>query len=347
MMKREFKGQTVEDAVRAAAEAFGVSVSEIEYEVTQLPKDAFLGIFGKKEAAILASVKEQPAAPAVEAEPVVEAAPVVADAPAEEPAEEPVVAEEPAEEAAPAVAEEPAEENLGVFGVFDAPAAPAEESMTGVFEAEEEPAEAVEESSSCEEASEEEAVESASEESASFEADADEIGSPAEEAEEERRVRYGIVVSAEEAEARAKTFLEGLLEHMDIEGEVVCEMKEERLEVRISGAKMGVLIGHRGETLDAVQYLTSLVVNKKNDEYIKVSVDTENYRRKREETLKSLARRLAYKCAKTRRSVVLEPMNANERRIIHSELQNFRNVKTHSEGEEPYRKVVISYEYKN
>ena len=105
---------------------------------------------------------------------------------------------------------------------------------------------------------------------------------------------------------------------------------------------MGILIGHRGETLDAVQYLTSLAVNRDSKKYKRIIIDTENYRKKREETLARLARRLANKVYKTKRRIVLEPMNPFERRVIHATLQKDPHVVTHSEGEEPYRKVVIA-----
>ena len=141
---------------------------------------------------------------------------------------------------------------------------------------------------------------------------------------------------------QAKEFLMKLLELMGMEAIVDSTEISSSIKVEIKGAGMGLLIGHRGETLDAIQYLVSLVVNKDSNEYKRVIVDTENYRRKREETLKKLARRLAYKVAKTRKKVVLEPMNPYERRIIHSTLQNDRYVKTYSEGDEPFRKVVIT-----
>ena len=105
---------------------------------------------------------------------------------------------------------------------------------------------------------------------------------------------------------------------------------------------MGVLIGKRGQTLDSLQYLLSLVVNKESEEYIRVKVDTEDYRKRRKETLENLAHNIAYKVKRTKRSVELEPMNPFERRVIHSALQNDKYVTTHSEGEEPYRHVVVT-----
>ena len=114
------------------------------------------------------------------------------------------------------------------------------------------------------------------------------------------------------------------------------------LNVNILGEEMGLLIGKRGQTLDSLQYLASLVLNKNSEEYIKVKLDTENYRERRKETLENLAKNISFKVKKSRRSVALEPMNPYERRIIHSALQNDKFVETHSEGEEPYRKVIIS-----
>lgn len=117
---------------------------------------------------------------------------------------------------------------------------------------------------------------------------------------------------------------------------------EKSLDIDLSGDDMGVLIGKRGQTLDSIQYLTSLVVNKDAEDYIRVKVDTENYRERRKQTLENLAKNISYKVKRTRRPVSLEPMNPYERRIIHSALQNDKYVTTHSEGEEPYRKVVVT-----
>ncbi|HZK33762.1 MAG TPA: RNA-binding cell elongation regulator Jag/EloR [Bacillota bacterium] len=140
----------------------------------------------------------------------------------------------------------------------------------------------------------------------------------------------------------AKGFLSDLLDKMGIEGKLDVTEADNVISLNVSGPKMGVLIGHRGDTLDAVQYLTSLIVNRDSDKYKRIFIDTENYRSKREETLKKLARRLATKVHKSGRKFTLEPMNPFERRIIHSTLQNDSNVTTHSEGSEPYRKVVIT-----
>ncbi len=114
------------------------------------------------------------------------------------------------------------------------------------------------------------------------------------------------------------------------------------MDVNLTGDEMGLLIGKRGQTLDSLQYLVSLVVNKESEDYLRVKLDTENYRERRKETLETLAKNIAYKVKRTRRPVSLEPMNPYERRIIHSALQNDKYVFTKSEGEDPFRHVVIA-----
>ena len=149
-------------------------------------------------------------------------------------------------------------------------------------------------------------------------------------------------ISKKDSPARdAESFLNGLFERMDITATASAEETEENISVNITGDSTGVLIGRRGETLDALQYLTSLVINKGKEEYTRVFVDTENYRKKREETLVRLATRIAAKVEKTGKRVVLEPMNPYERRVLHATLQKNPRVETISEGEEPYRRVII------
>ena len=144
-------------------------------------------------------------------------------------------------------------------------------------------------------------------------------------------------------EDTAKDFLKDVFEAMNLA--VVVNVKYDEannsMEIDLSGDEMGVLIGKRGQTLDSLQYLVSLVVNKNVDNYIRVKVDTENYRQRRKETLENLAKNIAYKVKRTKRPVSLEPMNPYERRIIHSALQNDKYVTTHSEGDEPFRHVVV------
>ena len=143
----------------------------------------------------------------------------------------------------------------------------------------------------------------------------------------------------------AKNFLEGIFQRMDIAADIVTNLDNEVLNVEISGPKMGLVIGYRGETLDSLQYLTSLVINRRREgEYIRVLLDTEGYRQKRIETLERLGEKTAYKVKKYGRTMKLEPMNPYERRIIHSKLQEIEGVVTRSIGDEPFRRVVIELE---
>ncbi|MCL2461476.1 MAG: protein jag [Defluviitaleaceae bacterium] len=140
----------------------------------------------------------------------------------------------------------------------------------------------------------------------------------------------------------AKNFLRQVAAAMGLSLSVTTTLKERQLSIDMAGENVGALIGKRGQTLDSLQYLVNLVVNKGNVPYIGVTLDTENYRQRRKETLESLALNLAKKVKATRKSVVLEPMNPYERRIIHAALQGNRYVTTYSEGDEPFRNVVIS-----
>lgn len=147
-----------------------------------------------------------------------------------------------------------------------------------------------------------------------------------------------------ELTTKATEFLSSVFAAMNLEVKMDTsyDQKEGSLNVVFSGNEMGILIGKRGQTLDSLQYLTSLVVNKGKNDYTRIKLDTEDYRGRREETLNNLARNIAFKVRKTHRPVSLEPMNPYERRIIHSALQNNKFVETYSEGEEPYRHVVVA-----
>jgi spoIIIJ-associated protein len=148
----------------------------------------------------------------------------------------------------------------------------------------------------------------------------------------------------ETLEDKAEAFLSDVFGAMNllVKLEISFHADDRELSIVMSGDDMGILIGKRGQTLDSLQYLVSLVVNKESDDYIRVKLDTENYRERRKETLETLSKNIAYKVKRTKRSVSLEPMNPYERRIIHSALQNDKFVVTRSEGEEPFRHVVIS-----
>ena len=143
-------------------------------------------------------------------------------------------------------------------------------------------------------------------------------------------------------EDNIREFLGKVFEAMNLEVEIIITNEDNNYSVDLKGADMGVLIGKRGQTLDSLQYLANLAVNKNSEEYVKIKIDTEDYRNRRKETLENLAKNIAYKVKRTKRAVSLEPMNPFERRVIHSALQNDKFVTTHSEGEEPYRHVVVT-----
>ncbi len=152
------------------------------------------------------------------------------------------------------------------------------------------------------------------------------------------------LASNEDPKEVATEFLNGVFEAMQLEVNISMEFDEvdNCLSIDLAGPEMGVLIGKRGQTLDSLQYLTNLAVNRSSDNYTRVKIDTEDYRRRRKETLENLAKNMASKVKRTKKSVTLEAMNPYERRIIHSAIQNDNSVTTHSEGEEPYRYVVIT-----
>lgn len=151
-------------------------------------------------------------------------------------------------------------------------------------------------------------------------------------------------MTREEVESRIRNFLSDLFNAMDMEVavEITFNDKEECINVELKGGNMGVLIGKRGQTLDSLQYLTNLAINKQSENYYRVKIDTEDYRKRRRETLENLAKNISFKVKRTKRPVSLEPMNPFERRVVHSALQNDRFVETHSEGDEPYRHVVVT-----
>ena len=167
---------------------------------------------------------------------------------------------------------------------------------------------------------------------------------PKEEKETKEVKENATPINGDEVVAKANAFLKEVFAAMNMEVEINSKFRadENILDVELAGAEMGVLIGKRGQTLDSLQYLISLVVNRETADYIHVKVDTENYRERRKATLENLAKNIAYKVRKTRKSVALEPMNPYERRIIHSALQNDRYVTTHSEGDEPFRRIVVT-----
>lgn len=168
---------------------------------------------------------------------------------------------------------------------------------------------------------------------------------------EEKKVKEPVFVKkevelsevTEETKSAVVTFLQNTLSAMNMEVEITSNVDNEGvLSIDMKGENMGILIGKRGQTLDSLQYLANRVANKHQEGYVRVKLDTENYRKRRQETLENLAKNIAFKVKRTRHAVSLEPMNPYERRIIHAALQGDSSVTTHSEGEEPYRKVVVT-----
>jgi len=156
-----------------------------------------------------------------------------------------------------------------------------------------------------------------------------------------KQARVKVSVKPKESNS-VRRFLEQVFKEMDLEVDIIMNETEEEIDIDLQGQNMGVIIGRRGETLDALQYITSIVANKGQTNYKKVLLDTENYRQKREETLVKLANRIAERVVTMKKSVTMEPMNPYERRIIHSTLQNNKHIETYSVGDEPNRKVVIA-----
>ena len=165
-----------------------------------------------------------------------------------------------------------------------------------------------------------------------------------EQAESEKKTKASAKIDEVAVKTAAKNFLSQVFDAMEMEVSVEAEYdpSERELRVMMEGGDMGILIGKRGQTLDSLQYLTNLAINKHSDTYTRVKLDTEDYRKRRKDTLENLAKNIAYKVKRTKKAVSLEPMNPFERRVIHSALQNDRYVSTHSEGDEPYRHVVIT-----
>lgn len=160
-----------------------------------------------------------------------------------------------------------------------------------------------------------------------------------------KEVKVRVTLREREEVSRAREFIKNVTEKlgMDIEQEISFNGEDKILKIELKGEGLGLLIGRRGETLDSIQYLTNIFVNKKSDDYIKVTIDAENYRERREEALVSLAKRTAAKAVKYRKNMVIEPKNPYERRIIHEALQDYPEVTTYSVGEDPNRKVIVAY----
>ena len=321
---REITAKTVDEAITKACLEFGISSDNLEIEVVREGTSGFFGIGSKpaiirvrrkaeeEEFNILEELKkEEQKKEAVRKEPKKEPRKDIKKEPKKEPKKE---NKEPRKEAV----KEPKKEVKK-----DAPKPPKKENNK--------PAE-------------KEVVKEAVKEPAVKEAPVKKETKPEVKKEEKK-----LVVRTDEQVAAmkkdAEKFLAGVFKAMElpVNIQIVYDKENDSLDINFDGEDMGILIGKRGQTLDSLQYLTSLVVNKEQENYVRVKLDTEDYRSRRKDTLENLARNIAFKVRKTRKAVVLEPMNPYERRIIHSALQGNKYVETYSEGNEPYRHVVVVY----
>ena len=370
MRSQEFTGKTTQEAIDAGLAAFGVTIADVHVDVLQEGAKGLFGLFGSKPARVRLTVMEEDreddhglsdllgsfslnenqkkpkpasvpkAAPAQKAEAPkaqkAEQAPKAAPAPK---TEAPKAAPTPVPKAAPAPKAEQAPK-----------AAPAQKAEPAAAA---EPAVKAEPAAKAEKKPEGEAAPKAERKPRPPRQKRPKAEQPAAEAEEKAYqpmepartftpTEPPVLFDEATPAGRAQRFLLDVTDRMGVKVDVyVDDSVENSLYIHMIGDTLGILIGRRGETLDALQYLTSLQVNKGREGYIRVTLDTENYRAKREDSLRRLAQRMANRAQKTGRRVVLEPMNPYERRVLHTALQNHPAVTTHSEGEEPNRRVVI------
>lgn len=313
----ESSGKTVEDAIRAGLQQLGCDAADVDIDVIEPGRPGLFGMFGK-----LAKVRLTRKDSELDFDmPSLSLDSQKSRAPKAEKKPEAKKAEKPAEKPEQKPAEAPAAET-----VKDVKAPVAEEASAPVQQAEAEKAPRAESQPRRRAPKAEKAERS--------------------EAHAEKKNEEPFVASdpetLSEAGRTAYEFLKNVTEKMGVQVAIRVTEEDDHLSVAMMGDTLGILIGRRGDTLDALQYLVSLQVNKHRDGYMRVSLDTENYRAKREEALTRLAQRMAARARKTGRKVTLEPMNPYERRVLHSALQNNPYVTTHSEGEEPYRRVVIT-----
>ena len=375
MRSQEFTGKTTQEAIDAGLAAFGVTIADVHVDVLQEGAKGLFGLFGSKPARVRLTVMEEDreddhglsdllgsfslnenqkkpkpasvpkAAPAQKAEAPkaqkAEQAPKAAPAPKTEQA--PKAAPAPKAEQAPKAAPAPKAEQAPKA----APAPKAEPAAAA------EPAVKAVPAAKAEKKPEGEAAPKAERKPRPPRQKKPKTEQPAAEAEEKAYqpmepartftpTEPPVLFDEATPAGRAQRFLLDVTDRMGVKVDVyVDDSVENSLYIHMIGDTLGILIGRRGETLDALQYLTSLQVNKGREGYIRVTLDTENYRAKREDSLRRLAQRMANRAQKTGRRVVLEPMNPYERRVLHTALQNHPAVTTHSEGEEPNRRVVI------
>ena len=365
MRSQEFTGKTTQDAINAGLAALGVTIADVHVDVLEEGAKGLFGLFGSKPARVRITVMEEekeddhglsdllgsfsldgdarrrkqaekkPAAqpksdkPAAQPKAYKPAAQPKSDKPAAQPKSDKPAAQPKSDKPAAAPKADkpaPAEEKA------DKPAAPKPEKKPAQPKAEKKPAAR---KPKPEKKSEQPAQEAAEEAPRAY--------APMAPAQPFTPTEPPVLHDEATPAGRAQRFLMDVTQRMGVKVDVYVDDSEaDSLTIHMIGDTLGILIGRRGETLDALQYLTSLQVNKGREGYIRVTLDTENYRAKREDSLRRLAQRMANRAQKTGRKVVLEPMNPYERRVLHTALQNHPNVSTHSEGEEPNRRVVIT-----
>lgn len=334
----ETSGKTVEDAIRSGLKELGCDLGDVTIDILEKGSPGLFGMFGRL-AKVRLTIKEQDPAfdiempvisldlpkskPEKKAEPKTESRPRK-----EKPAREPK-SEQKTEEVKP-VAEAKPEPKKQEKPVEEAPATAAEEKA----EPAEKPAQPKKREGSRQPRQRRERKER--------QQNAAPVEMPEIKVEPAETLPPTDLETLSEAGKKAYDFLTNATAKMGVQVDIRVADREDALMVQMYGDTLGVLIGRRGETLDALQYLTSLYVNRGQENYIRVSLDTEHYRAKREEALRKLAMRMANRARKSGHRVALEPMNPYERRILHSALQNHPYVTTHSEGEEPYRRVIIT-----
>lgn len=339
--------KTLDEAITKALLELRTTSDHLYYEVVQKESTGFLGIFGGKPCVIRARVmgeeeEKEAKRKKSEKEKAEKAAKIAAEKAAKAEAEK---ARLEAEKAAKAKAEEEAKAKAQAAEIKKQAHSEkvAEKQIQSSGNAEEKQVEKLQKKNSeskdydKKKYNKREAGRSDNREKRNGEANADK-------SEKEPKVRSEVKMDEAVVQKKAKEFLEQVFGSMGmkVSVETAVNAEEGELQVMMKGDDMGILIGKRGQTLDSLQYLVSLVVNKETEGYLRVKLDTENYRERRKETLETLARNISYKVKRTKKPVSLEPMNPYERRIIHSALQNDRYVVTRSEGEDPYRHVVIS-----
>ena len=334
MRSIESKAKTMEEAVTLGLEKLGVSFEDVNIDILEEGHKGFLGLLGAKPVVVRLTVKEQTPdfdieMPVLSLNPQTESDKKAArrDKPAKAPKAEKPEPAKPVEKPAPVKPEAPAAETGEAAPAPAAKEAPAAAESPAKPRRERAPRREKTPRAKAEPAANAEPIQT--EEPAEAPAPAPELP-PLD------------VEKLGEDGKKAYDFLSNVTRMMGVNVEIRMLEEENHLTVEMTGDTLGVLIGRRGETMDALQYLTSLTVNKDKNDYTRVSLDVEHYRAKREATLRNLALRMANRARKSGRRVVLEPMNPYERRVLHSALQNNPYVQTHSEGEEPYRRVIIT-----